>query len=334
MAYAPPALRRRSRRRRNLVIVVILAAIIAAVALAVRYRTDERIAMDYLTRAREVAEAEMSLAGDLEEVLRGIGTMERPEIVERLLAFSEDSAQLRSDLAEADLTGSIAEVHGFLTVSVTAWDDALGSLEAAVVEILDSEDATTGASLLDTAFSSLRVGDRAYFGFQRAVAELDPELVTEDFPTVSYTGGERTDLYDSEVLAERLRAIRRLGGDHDVALTGILDPEPLLQEGSLPIVPASETFLVQLVVSNTGNVDEASILITLQLTPRDAAQDPITLQNIVPFLEPDEATTISFDLTSEVIPGSLYELQAMASIAEDADLDNNEWELVFLRNAP
>ena len=83
-----------------------------------------------------------------------------------------------------------------------------------------------------------------------------------------------------------------------------------------------------------GDVDEASILITLQLTPRDAAQEPITLQNIVPFLEPDEATTVSFDLTNEVIPGSLYELQAMASIAEDADLDNNEWELVFLRNAP
>jgi hypothetical protein len=334
MAYAPPALRRRSRRRRTLAVVLVLAVLVAAVALAVRYRTDERIATDYLAMAREVADREATLSTGLEEVLRGVGTLERPDILERLATFSQTSAELRSELGGVDLTPAIAEVHGFLTVAVTSWDDALASLEGAVVEILDGEEVATGAGMLDIAFRSLRVGDRAYSEFQDALTRLEPGLVVDEFATVSYAGGERSELYDSDVLAERLRRILRLGGDHDVALTGILEPEPLVQEGSLPIVPAGDMFLVQLVVSNTGNVDEASILVSLRMTPRDAAEEPITLQNIVPFLEPGEATTVSFDLTDEVTPGSLYELQAAASIAEDADPENNEWTLVFMRNAP
>ena len=203
-----------------------------------------------------------------------------------------------------------------------------------MVEIVDGEDETVGTSLLATAFRSLRVGDRAYFGFLGAVADLPPELVAGGFTTVSYAGGERTSLYDSAVMAERLRRIGRLGGDHDVALTGTVEPVPLVQEGSVPLVPASDEFTVQLVVSNDGNVDDSRILVELMLSSNDASQEPIVRQELVPFLTPGEATTVRFDLADEVRPDSLYELRATVTIEEDGNLDNNVWEMIFIRNAP
>ena len=55
MAYSDFSPPRRSRRRRNVVILIILAIIFGVLMLAVRYRTERRESIDYMTTVEEVA---------------------------------------------------------------------------------------------------------------------------------------------------------------------------------------------------------------------------------------------------------------------------------------
>jgi hypothetical protein len=333
MAYAPPALRRRARRRRTIVIILILATLAGVVALAVRYRTDRRVAIDYLDAVRAVAESEVLLSSGLQEVFAGVGDLERQDILERISELATTSSELRVGLAEVETTGAVGEAHGFLTVAVGAWDDALSLLEAAVVDVLDGPDEQTGDASLSGAFDLLRIGDRAYFGFTDAVMRLDAELVSQAFPDVAFAGGERAALYDSVVLASRLRGITKLEGDHDVSIIVTIDPEPLVQQGSIPVVPNSELFIVNLIVSNGGNLVEDRILVSLEGDPQSADVENISLQQLVPSLDPGTSTTVTFDVSELVVPGELYELRARAVIAQDDAPDNNSWSLVLVRNA-
>jgi hypothetical protein len=315
------------------VIIVILATLAGVVALAVQYRTDRRVAVDYLDAAKLIADDEQLLSSGLAEVFFGIGELERQEILDRLDELASSSAEVRAEMAGLETTSDVVEAHGFLTVAVGAWDDALGIMGDAIVEVLDGQDAQTGDARLQSAFDLLRVGDRAFFGFTEAVSAIDAEFVIPEYPVVAFTGGERSALYDPVVVASRLRNTVKLEGDHDVAIVVTIEPEPLVQEGSIPIVPNAEQFIVNLVVSNEGNLVENRITVSLEGDPQSADVEMIDLQQLVPSLEAGASTTITFDISDLVIPGELYELRARAVIAEDENPGNNSWSLVLVRNA-
>jgi hypothetical protein len=325
-------MRRQSRRRRTVAILLAMATILGVVALAVRYRTERRTIVDYLDAAKALVDQEVLLAGGLEDVFAAIGTQERPMILDRLASLATTSAGLRQGLADQVIAAPIGEANGYLSVAVAAWDDSLATLEPAVVEVLDADDVLVGEAMLQDAFSGMRVGDRAYQGFLESITLLDPQLVTQEFAVLAFVGGGRDVLYDAPVLAERFRVALNLEGDHDLALTGTVEPEPLVEDGSVPVVPLSDTFIVTLVVSNDGNLAEQRIEVAVELTP-PGGEDAFSVTQILPFLEPGASTTVAFDMSDEVVPGGVYELHAAVTIAEDDTTENNTWTLVFMRNA-
>ncbi|MDJ0961355.1 MAG: hypothetical protein QNJ88_11895 [Acidimicrobiia bacterium] len=314
-------------------IFLILATLAGVIALAVRYRTDRRVAVDYLDAAKLIADDEQLLSAGLGEVFIGVGDLERQEILDRVEELASTSADVRDALAELETTAAVAEAHGFLTVAVGAWDDAFATMGDAIVEVLDGPDVQTGDAALRAAFDLLRIGDRAFFGFTEAVARIEADVMPPEYPAVAFAGGDRSALYDSVAIASRLRNIVKLEGDHDVSIIVTIDPEPLVQEGSIPIVPNAEQFIVNLVVSNEGNLLENRITVSLEGDPQSADVEMIDLQQLVPSLEAGSSTTVTFDVSDLVVPGELYELRARAIIPEDETPDNNSWSLVLVRNA-
>jgi hypothetical protein len=335
MAYPPTPLGRRNRRRRNLAILLTVAILFSVIALAVRYRTDRRIAIDYLALAEELADDAAVMSNDLADMFASLGDLERPEILERVDILSGESSAMVERLGEAELTPAIAEVHGFFSVAVGSWDRALGELGPAIVEVLDEpEGSPTGGGMLQTAFRNLRVGDRAYAEFVAALDRVDPELVTRDFDSVRFASGERAALYEAPVIAQRLQLILKLEETHNIVITASTNPAPVgPQQDDLPVVPLSEAFSVQAVVTNAGNVGEESILIRLEMRREDLpGEPPLIVQSLVPFLDAGEAKTVDFtDLPVE--PGQIHRLRLTATITQDdAAPDDNSWELVFYRN--
>jgi hypothetical protein len=333
MAYPPYAPVARSRRRRRVALFITIAIVIAMVALAVRYRTDERVSLDYLAMAQEVAEDERAMAASLGDLFLEIGDLERPDILARIDALSTESAALVARVEAAEVAGPVTVAHGFFLVAVGSWNEGLVAMDEAITQILDEEgEGRTGDSMLAQVFDDLSVGDRAYAGFQRTVAGIDPGLVNREYPSVAYTGGENVALFDAVAVADRLRLIRKLDEAHDVSVTVSTDPEPLGSQNDVPVVPDSDTFLVSAVITNEGNLPEELIQVRLTLTAGGEARPSIERNELIPVLGPGEATTRTFDQI-DLVPGTLYELRVTATIAEDNAIANNEWKLIFIRNS-
>jgi hypothetical protein len=334
MAYPPLAASRRPRRRRaTFVILVLLGLAVAVIFLAVRYRTERRDSVDYLAAAKEVSDRHANLAGSLAELFTNLGEMERPDILERLTDLSDESATTRVLLASETVTAAVGEANGFFLVALTSWDRALDALDDAVVEVIDGDpDGRAGDAMLAEAFDDLRVGDRAYDLFRDEVRRLDQDLVTWTYADFGYTADDRDVLYDSVVVAGHLRTTLRFVENLDVSIRATTDPEPLGADGGVRIVPDSESFSVQAVVTNEGNVAAELITVTLELAAAGSSS-PEQRSEIVAILEPGEATTVQFaDLPLE--PGVAYELQVSAVVGDDDAPENNTWGLIFVRNAP
>ena len=336
MAYSDFGPPRRSRRRRNVVILVILLIVVGVLTLAVRYRTERRESIDYLSTAEEVAFLHSGFADRLGALLQGLGQEDRPSVVLRLETLGVEARDARLLLDELVVTRPVARVSGSMTVAVEAWNDALLAIDDAMVAILDAETGDqSGDEELRAAFELLRLGDRAYLSVLEDVARLDPELVPMDFPEVSYTSNDYAGLYDAAIIAERLRRVPTLSEVVDVAIVGTTDPGPVNEGvGGIWSVPASEALVVEITVSNNGNVaaENINVVVTLQQL---ASSDKIPpLGRVIPAIEPGASEVLIFtDLDPE--PGLVYTVTATATLGEDVvdeQAEDNTWTLSFERN--
>lgn len=320
------------RRRRRMILLVIIGIVIALFALAVRYRTEERQTNEYLGLAVAIADNQAGLAESMTQMLTDLGSLERQDLLNQIDSLG---AQVSTDvqrLADQDVPGSIVEIHGFLTVALAAWQDAITTMDDAVLLILDSpDDDPAGDAALSAVFELLQVGDVAFQKFVEARGELESDLGSEPIAMVDYVAAGAENLFDGETIANRLRVTLKLEGRHDISVTARTDPEPLGQQNGRPVVPTSETFAVLAVVTNEGNLPEQGISVTLQLGPVSGEVDAIVREELILSLDAGQATTVEFaDL--ELLPGQLYDLQIAASITQDADPLNNVFELIFIRN--
>ncbi|MCP3973632.1 MAG: hypothetical protein GY720_03985 [bacterium] len=322
----------RRRKRRRLILMGILVVVVGLIALALRYRTEERRANDYMALATDVAESQAGGAGSLTQMLTDLGALDRPDLLNQIDTLAVLAVNDAQALAAQEVPSSVAEAHGFLTVAVGSWRDALGTLDDAVLLTLDSPDDDPGGPIaLGSVFDLLRVGDRAYDGFLEARSRIEGDVAVGSIAEVEYVAPDVLNLFDGEVIANRLRATRKLDERHDISVTATTVPQPLGTSNGRPVVPSSATFEVLAVVTNEGNLTEEGILVTLELKLAAGGDEGVSREQLVLILAAGEATTIEFaDLVLE--PGGLYNLQITASITQDETPLNNVFELVFIRN--
>ena len=336
MAYTDFGPPRRSRRRRNIVILIVLLIVVGIVALAVRYRTERRESIDYLSQAQEIATQHAGMAERIGTLLQGLAGEDRPTLLQRIETMTLEAGEARRTLARTPVTRPVAEASGLITVAVESWEEGIDALDDAIVSILDAEpEDRTGDEQLRSAFELFRLGDRAYDKALESISMLDPEIVPATFPTVSYTGQEYAALYDATVIADRLRRLGTLSEERDIAVSATTIPEPVSEgAGGVWSIPASETLALEVTVSNTGNViaERISVVVTLQRV--SSSEDVPARSQLVPSIEPGVSVPVLFeDLDAE--PGAVYTITAMASFEDgvtDAN-DDNTWTLVFERNA-
>ena len=153
---------RRTRRRRQFAIFLTIAVIAGVIALAARYRTERRDTIDYLDAVDEIAQEQMVAAQSLRELFDTLGSLDRPEIVERITLLGDQTADSARQLDDAVVTRPAAEVHGLFSVAVRSWEAGVAILDEAVIEVMDQpDDATfTPESFLE-ATTRLRIGDEA-----------------------------------------------------------------------------------------------------------------------------------------------------------------------------
>jgi hypothetical protein len=315
-----------------MIVAVGIIVAVGLIALAVRYRTEERRALDYMAAATEIAQSQAESADSLTQMLIDLGALERQDIISRIEALGAQASSDAQLLAAQVVPASVAEANGYLTVALGAWHESLTSLDAAILLILDTEeDESEGNGALTAAFDLLRVGDRAFVLFLDARARVEGDVTAGTVADVAYVAQGRKNLFDGTRIAGRLRATLKFGERHDISVTARTIPDALGTRNDRPVVPTSETFAVVAVVTNQGNLTEEGIEVTMVLGAGSSDETRITREQLILSLDPGEATTVEFsDIV--LIPGALYDLRITASIAEDADPLNNVFELAFYRN--
>ncbi len=325
---------RRSRRRRNIIILIVLLVVVGVLVLAVRYRTERREAIDYLTVADEVGREHVDISEQLGTLLQGLGGEDRPAMEQRLETLSAQARTLADKLDDQVVPRPVAEVSGLMAVAADSWADGIETLKDAILAILDAEENDVSAdTLLRDAFDLMRVGDAAYGRAVAGLGDVDPVMVPTTFPEVSYTAGSFGPLYNASVVADRLRQQGTLAELVDVKLKAITTPEPVSDNGQVWTIPASDSLSLTVTVSNTGNVpaENITVLVTLQRVGSAEVIDPTS--QLIPSIAPGNSEIRVFEnLNAE--PGAVYSITATASVADVDDLtDDNTFNLVFERNA-
>lgn len=332
MTTSSQAMFRRTRRRRQFAIVLTLAVLAGVVALAARYRTERRDTMDYLALVNEIAQDELVTSESLRELFDTLGSLDRPDIVERIELLGEQVESSQAQLSEAVVTRPAAEVHGLFTVAIRSWTDGVTALGDAVVEVMDQpDDAEQAPASYTTATTQLRVGDEAYAAFLDAVERLDAEFQPPVYPTVAFVGGDEP--ADLETIASRLRLRRSFTERRDVSVIANTLPEPTGDRNGVAVIPFAETMDVTAIVTNAGNVIQEEIEVTLVLSADGAnGPEPFQERRFIPSLEPDASMSLEFSGLA-MAPGTLYTLHVSASILDDADVENNVWQVTFASNS-
>lgn len=313
-------------------IVLTLAIVAAVVALAARYRTEQRETVDYLALVDEIAQESLAISQSLRELFDTLVSVDRPDIVERISLLGAQAAASEQRLEEAVVTRPAAEVHGLFSVAVRSWNDGVAGLDEAIVDVMDQPDeAVLAPDSFFEATTQLRVGDEAYAAFLDAAVRLEPEFDPPDYPEVAYVGGDEP--ADLEAIASRLRLRRSFTERHDVSVIANTLPEPTGDRNGVAVMPYAETFNVTAVVTNGGNVLQEQIEVTLLLTvDGGVGVEPFSERRFIPSLEPEASMSLEF-AGIPMEPGTLYILQVSASIDNDADISNNIWQVTFASNA-
>jgi hypothetical protein len=321
---------RRPRRRRWLLIALVAAVVIAGVAFTITRRTDARITADYVAMAESAVELQAQAADDLEATLESLNGIERPELLRRLEMMRQATAEADAQLAGAVVPNSAAEVHGYLSVASRSWQQGFEILDDAVVAVIDDSD-PDGESNLEDALVLLRVGDVAYAEFLNRIGSLDTELAEGAFGPIAFVPTDGPVRFDPITVQTRLASIYRLGTKRNLSVTATTEPRPIGERNNVPIVPDSESFVVQAVVANEGNDVEEQVSVTLSLVPADSSTEVVTVTQTVASLEPGEARTCIFDALP-LDGGGLYELVVRATTPDLESGDDDGWRMVFYRN--
>ena len=312
---------------------LILTLVFGIIVLAVRYRTERRDSVDYLALAKQISDDQALAVTGLADLFMTLDDLERPDIMGRITRLDMELQDMVRLLEEVTVTVGVGEANGFFVVAASTWASGLSLLSDAIIEVLDGEgDGRLGVAMLDAGFADLRVGDRAYELFRQSLVRIDSDLVTRDYLDFGYVAGEREVLYDAAEIADRLRTTLRFVENRDVSVRATTDPEPLGSENGVRVVPDSDAFSVQVVVTNEGNVSVELITVMSRLAAAGGGESD-ERSEIVALLGPGEATTVLF-ADFVLVPGVVYELQVGADISDDDVPDNNLWSLILIRNEP
>jgi hypothetical protein len=308
------------------------AVAITAVALAVRYRSETRETSDYLVVVDEIVQEELLVSQSLHDVFESLGPMERPEIVERITVLGERTEAAEVQLSEAVVTRPAAELHGLMTVAVRGWSAGIDALDEAMIEVMEQpNDAEIQPDSFMWAVDQLRVGDAAYAAFLEAAPGLETDVPPPDYPAVSFLGGEQP--VDIDAIADRLRLRTILGGRQNIAITANTEPEPTGDRNGVAVMPFDGSFDVTAIVTNSGNVVSEEIAVTLTLSiDGSEGGEVFSERRFIASLQPEDSMSLEF-LDVELEPETLYTLRVVAEIAEDADIEDNVWEVMFATNA-
>jgi len=320
---------RRRRRRRVLAALVGLVVILAVAYAVTRLQSEEQVSREYLDKALAFADGQAELAGRLADLLERLEQIGRPGMATILDELQEGTVALGVGLEEAGAPpGELGSADPYLHIAAARWQNGIAYLRRGLLALTASADDEAGRRWLDRGLMDLRVGDGAFAGFLDQLAGVDTSGLGREFPVVAFVPADDDSRYDAGNLALRLLTSPGLEATMNLAVADLrLDPAPVGEQVGLPVVPLSDSLLVEATVANRGTVQVAAADVTLDLLSQDGTihQD----RQAIGALDPGSAATVvCADLPVE--PGKLYEI-IVSLVGGDDNPSDDQVSFTFIR---
>jgi Sec-independent protein translocase protein TatA len=320
-------------------LVLVLVSVVAVVIIAAgNLRSDTRALVAYLEEARTSAIEHSAESADFkEQVIAGMQTLDRDRLTTLMTQMAEAAAGVTNRLSEIEVPPAAAAPAAAFSLATASWEAGLSSFEDALLEVIDNPaDAVAIGGLADV-LVDLEVGDRAYARFVEQANTLRSEADVEigEFPDVGYLTVALSSLTFAERLAGVASRSEGLTLSRDLAIAAVrLDPESTggTTDGA-PILPNTETLVIQVVVVNEGNRDETDVTVSLVMRNGDG----ITLEersSDLPVLDAGGSVTVEFAGLAVTAGEKLAATVSVGLVDGELDTENNLREVPFFVNEP
>jgi len=323
-----------ARRRIPRIVWPILIVAAVAVVLVVSASSDEtRAELSYLEEVRAQA---MEIAKDgesLRDAASRLAQIDRSELTTVIDTVGEDLAAGLDLVAEDPPAPSLLSVRAMYRQALTVWDRGVEGFGAAVLAAVDNPESSLAYDMMAEALAELRAGDSLYGDLVADMGHTDVPDPLIELPAVELAPGEGALVGLSVSYVDSARS--KGGGlalRSGLAVSQILaDPEWRVTSEDEAVVPAAETVVFSVVVSNVGNVAVEGESVTLTL---GGGGEERQLTSEVGRLAPDERVTIAFEPLG-VRTGNVYIVTAaVAAVEGDADTEDNKISVQFTVASP
>jgi hypothetical protein len=309
--------------------VITVAAIVAVVVSGAG--AEARAELEYLDAVQDHA-ASLSLGGDTMRVV--ISRLARVERDELITATDTIGAELAAamELAEAGPPAqSLVAANALFREAVEAWTVGLSGFTSAILTAADDVGNTIVVDNIASSLAELRSGDRLY---EELVQELSAEDVPDPaapMPTVVLLPAEGEIFSMAQAYAEASRSVNSGLALRSGLKVSSITSNPLwrVSPDDQAVMPATETAIFTVVVTNVGNTASEAKPITFTIA---GTGEPVVLSESIRPLEPGEQTAVVFDDVA-VAPGGVYEVIAeLTELTDDIDFEDNRLGVVFTVN--
>ncbi len=327
------------RRRRGALLVLVLVSIVAVVIVAAgSLRSDTRALVAYLEEARSSALDHSERSIDFtNQVISGLQNLDRDRLATLMTQMVETATAVTARLDSIEVPPAAAGSAAALTLATSSWETGLTEFEGALLDAVDDPENGVVVGRLAEVLVDLEVGDRAYARFVAEADRLRSEADVEigQFPDVGYVSVALSSLTYAERLAGVASRSEGLVLSRDLAIATVrLDPEETggVTDGA-PIIPNTDTLLIQVVVVNQGNRDEQGLTVSLLMQD----QAGVTLEDRseeLAELKAGGSVTIEFDQLAVTAGEKLTAVISVTLVSGESDTDNNRREVPFFVNEP
>ncbi len=265
------------------------------------------------------------------DVTRRLFSVDRVEFVTVTDSLRSNLAVGLNRIENETPTDILIATHHLYRQTLEAWSAGVSQYTSAILVAADDPENEFVEDQVAEALAAMRAGDDLYVALLHELGMEDVPQPVAPMPqvTMSPAEGSLVTLARTHVTAARSTgnglALRPGLGVSQL----VSDPEMLIGPDGQAAVPATETMVFTVVVTNAGNVLSEEEMLTLTIT---GGEVPLEMTADVAPLQPGRQTSITFDAVP-VAGGLVYEATAALLVTNpDATLDDNQRSVIFLVN--
>jgi hypothetical protein len=318
---------------------LVLVSVIAVVFIAAgSLRSDTRALVAYLEEAREVALEHSDQSVEFKDrVISGLQTLDRDRLNTLMTQMIETANSSSTRLDSVGVPPDAARAAAALSLAVTSWQTGLTDFEEALLNVIPDPGGAVPIGSLADVLVDLEVGDRAYTRFVEEAEALRSEADVElgEYPDVGYLSVALSSLTYAERLAGVASRSEGLALSRDLAIATVrLEPVETggITDGA-PILPNTDTLLIQVVVVNQGNRDEEEVTVSIVM---EDSQGAVLEERSEDLAELEAGGSLTVEFADLAVPAGerLVATLSITLVDGELDTDNNRREVPFFVNEP